>query len=56
MREMDDMCLRMKEAVRVASVSAVGMASEPPGWKSFWTSIRSSVVILLLVDIGEKSS
>ena len=32
--------------MRVASVSAVGMASEPPGWKSFWTSIRRSVVMI----------
>ena len=36
----------MKDAVRSASEAADGMASEPPGWKSFWMSMRRSVVMV----------
>ena len=46
-RDMDVVCLWMKEAMRRASSEAVGMARDPPGWKSFWTSIRSSVVMII---------
>ena len=38
----------MKEAVRWASAAAEGMARDPPGWKSFWMSIRSRVVMVAL--------
>ena len=39
----------MKDAVRVASSLAVGIASDPPGWKSFCISTRSRVVIIVSV-------
>lgn len=47
MRSIERALRLMKEAVRSASESADGMASEPPGWKSFWMSIRRRVVMLL---------
>lgn len=47
MRSMERALRLMKDAVRSASVLADGMASEPPGWKSFWMSMRSSVVMTM---------
>lgn len=36
----------MKLVILSASLSASGTARDPPGWKSFWQSIRRSVVIV----------
>jgi len=33
--------------IRSASLSALGTAREPPGWKSFWQSIKRSVVMVV---------
>ena len=46
MRWMEAAFCLMKEAVRWASVAAEGMARDPPGWKSFWMSIRRRVVMV----------
>ena len=43
-RDMDDECFVMNATVLFASSIAVGIANEPPGWKSFWTSISNNVV------------
>ena len=51
-RDIEDECLRMKDAVRLASSLAVGIASDPPGWKSFCISIRSRVVIIIVFFIA----
>ena len=47
MRSMEEALRRMKDAVRSASEAADGMAREPPGWKSFWMSMRRRVVMVL---------
>lgn len=47
MREMELECFFMKDAMRWASSPAAGMARDPPGWKSFWTSMRSRVVMVI---------
>ena len=38
--------------IRSASLSALGTAREPPGWKSFWQSIKRSVVMVLYLYVS----